>query len=405
MTVLELRDVSKVYGQDAARVEALREVSLTVAAGGMVAVMGPSGSGKSTLLTIAGSLEEPSTGEVLIDGASLSRMSRNDKARLRRRTVGYVFQDFNLLPGLTVAENVALPLELDGVAARRARGAAEQALDGLGLRDRASRFPSELSGGERQRVAIARAVVGDRRLLLADEPSGALDSVNAEAVMRLIHEACKRGVAAVVVTHDAQLASWADRVIFLRDGRVVDQTAPLPGPESLLTPGHDSMSTALRERPAPAGTAGNGGVPARRAVIRWAWRLLRREWRQQLLILGLVTVAVAATIVGAAVATDTPPAANAGFGTAQDQATFQAPDPHLASQIAALQHRFGRVNVIENQTVAIPGSINTYDLRAQNPRGPYGQPMLSLVSGRYPASPGQVAVTSGLAADLPAQGR
>jgi putative ABC transport system ATP-binding protein len=237
MTVLELRDVSKAYGQGVGRVEALCRVDLTVGAGGMVAVMGPSGSGKSTLLTIAGSLEAASSGEVLIDGAPLSRMSRNDQARLRRRTVGYVFQDFNLLPGLTVAENVALPLELDGVGSRAARSAARDALDGLGLADRASRFPSELSGGERQRVAIARAVVGDRRLLLADEPSGALDSVNAEAVMRLIHGACKRGVAAVVVTHDAQLASWADRVVFLRDGRVVDQTAPLPGPESLLTPG------------------------------------------------------------------------------------------------------------------------------------------------------------------------
>ena len=158
------------------------------------------------------------------------------------------------------------------------------------------------------------------------------------------------------------------------------------------------MSTGLLERPAPAGASGNGGVPARRAVIRWAWRLLRGEWRQQLLVLGLVTVAVAATIVGAAVATDTPPSAQAGFGTAQDQATFQAPDPHLASQIAALQHRFGRVDVIENQTVAIPGSINIFDLRAQNPRGPFGQPLLSLVSGHYPAGPGQVAVTSGVAA-------
>lgn len=158
------------------------------------------------------------------------------------------------------------------------------------------------------------------------------------------------------------------------------------------------MSTGLLERPAPAGAPGHGGVPARRAVIRWAWRLLRREWRQQLLVLALVTVAVAATIVGAAVATDTPPAPNAGFGTAQDQATFQAPDPHLASQIAALRHRFGRVDVIENQTTAIPGSIDTYYLRAQNPRGPYGQPMLSSVSGHYPAGPGQVAVTSGVAA-------
>jgi len=237
MTVLELRGVSKIYGQGAAEVHALAGVDLSVDAGAMVAVMGPSGSGKSTLLTIAGSLEDPTSGEVLVGGAALSGMSRNAKARLRRRTVGYVFQDFNLLPGLTVAENVALPLELDGMSARTARVAACQALEGLGLEDRASRFPDELSGGERQRVAIARAVVGDRRLLLADEPSGALDSANAESVMRLIHNACKRGVAAVVVTHDAQLASWADRVVFLRDGRVVDQTLPPAGPESLLTPG------------------------------------------------------------------------------------------------------------------------------------------------------------------------
>jgi putative ABC transport system ATP-binding protein len=237
MAVLEMRSVSKSYGTGAAQVRALLDVDLSVQAGTMVAVMGPSGSGKSTLLTIAGSLEDPSRGEVLVDGMELARMSRNDKARLRRRTVGYVFQDFNLLPGLTAAENVSLPLELDGMSARRARAASLQALDGLGLAERAAKFPDQLSGGERQRVAIARAMVGDHRLLLADEPSGALDSVNAEEVMRLLHSACKRGVAAVVVTHDAQLASWADRVVFLRDGYVVDQTAPAPGPESLLTPG------------------------------------------------------------------------------------------------------------------------------------------------------------------------
>jgi putative ABC transport system ATP-binding protein len=235
MSMLELRDVSKVYGSGLAKVQALAGVDLSVDAGSMVAVMGPSGSGKSTLLTIAGSLEEPTSGEVLVGEAALSGMSRNAKARLRRRTIGFVFQDFNLLPGLTAAENVALPLELDGTGTKAARAAGQQALDDLGLGDRASHFPDQLSGGERQRVAIARAVVGQRRLLLADEPSGALDSVNAEEVMRLLHEACKRGVAAVVVTHDAQLASWADRVVFLRDGRVVDQTAPLPGPESLLT--------------------------------------------------------------------------------------------------------------------------------------------------------------------------
>ena len=234
MSMLELRQVSKAYGQGAAEVHALRDVSLDVAPGMMVAVMGPSGSGKSTLLTIAGSLEEPTSGKVLVAGQDLATMSRNDKARLRRQSIGYVFQDFNLLPGLTAAENVALPLELDGISARKAKEAGLGALDALGLADRASNYPDQLSGGERQRVAIARAVVGDRHLLLADEPSGALDSGNGEAVMRMIHAACQEGVAAVVVTHDAQLASWADRVVFIRDGRIVDQTAPAPGPESLL---------------------------------------------------------------------------------------------------------------------------------------------------------------------------
>jgi putative ABC transport system ATP-binding protein len=239
MSLLEVRDVSKVYGSGPAEVRALQGIELSVEAGSMVAVMGPSGSGKSSLLTIAGGLERPSGGRVLVDGADLAGLSRAALARLRRRTIGYVFQNYNLLPGLTAAENVALPLELDGVPARNARRTAMTALDELGLSERAGRYPDELSGGEGQRVAIARAVVGERRLLLADEPSGALDSANGEAVMRLLHTACKRGVAAVVVTHDAQLASWADRVLFLRDGRVADRTAPLPGPDSLLTPGQN----------------------------------------------------------------------------------------------------------------------------------------------------------------------
>ncbi|MFI6070058.1 ABC transporter ATP-binding protein [Actinoplanes sp. NPDC051343] len=234
MSVLEMRAVGKVYGQGASEVTALAGVDLSVDPGTMVAVMGPSGSGKSTLLTIAGSLEAPTSGEVLIGGAALTGMSRDELARLRRRSIGYVFQDFNLLPGLTAVENVALPLELDGVRSRRARQAGLDALDLLGLTDRAGHFPDQLSGGERQRVAIARAVVGDRRLLLTDEPTGALDSTTGETVMRLILAACKRGLAAVVVTHDAQLASWADRVVFLRDGRVIDRTMPPPGPESLL---------------------------------------------------------------------------------------------------------------------------------------------------------------------------
>jgi putative ABC transport system ATP-binding protein len=223
MSLLELHQISKSYGEGATTVRALDEIDLSLDAGNLVAVMGPSGSGKSTLLTIAGSLEEPTSGEVRIGGTTLSSMSRNEKARLRRRTIGYVFQDFNLLPGLTAAENVALPLELDGVTARKARQAGLTALEQLGLADRAGHYPDQLSGGERQRVAIARSVVGERKLLLADEPSGALDSTNSEVVMRMILDACKRGVAAIVVTHDANLASWADRVMFIRDGRAVDQ--------------------------------------------------------------------------------------------------------------------------------------------------------------------------------------
>ncbi len=232
--MLELRRISKVYGEGAARVQALDDVDLWVDPGTLVAVMGASGSGKSSLLTIAGSLEAPTSGEVLVGGEPLSTMTRNDQARLRRRSIGYVFQDYNLLAGLTAVENVSLPLELDGVSGKKAQATGMAVLDELGLADRASHYPDELSGGERQRVSIARAVVGDRHLLLADEPSGALDSTNGEAVMRMILGACKRGVAAVVVTHDAQLASWADRVVFLRDGRVVDQTVSPPGPESLL---------------------------------------------------------------------------------------------------------------------------------------------------------------------------
>jgi putative ABC transport system ATP-binding protein len=231
MSLLELQQISKSYSEGPTEVRALDGIDLFVDEGHLVAVMGPSGSGKSTLLTIAGSLEEPTSGEVVIDGHPLSSMSRNEKARLRRRTVGFVFQDFNLLPGLTAAENVALPLELDGVHARKAQLAGAAMLEQLGLGDRARHYPDQLSGGERQRVAIARAAVGERRLLLADEPSGALDSVNGEAVMRMIFDACQGGMAAVVVTHDAHLASWADRVVFLRDGQAVDQATPdAPGP-------------------------------------------------------------------------------------------------------------------------------------------------------------------------------
>ncbi|HET8873568.1 MAG TPA: ABC transporter ATP-binding protein [Gaiellaceae bacterium] len=236
-SALELRQVSKIYGFGPSEVHALSEVDLAVERDELVAVMGPSGSGKSTLLTIAGSLEDATSGQVLVDGTDLAAVSRSDRAKMRRRSIGYVFQDFNLLPGLKAIENVTLPLELDGVSSKAARAAALEALEELAVANHADRFPDELSGGERQRVAIARAIVGERALLLADEPTGALDSVNGEAVMRLLRAATHRGVAGVVVTHEAQLASWADRVVFLRDGHVVDQTAAPEGPESLLAAG------------------------------------------------------------------------------------------------------------------------------------------------------------------------
>jgi putative ABC transport system ATP-binding protein len=233
-SALELRRVSKIYGSGPTEVRALCDVELSVERGELVAVMGPSGSGKSTLLAIAGSLEQATSGQVLVDGVDLASVSRSERARMRRRSIGYVFQDFNLLAGLTAVENVTLPLELDGIGAKTARATGLEAMEQLDIAEHADRYADELSGGQRQRVAITRAIVGERGLLLADEPTGALDSVNGEAVMRLLRGATRRGVAGVVVTHEAQLASWADRVIFLRDGHVVDQTVAPSGPESLL---------------------------------------------------------------------------------------------------------------------------------------------------------------------------
>ena len=233
-SALELRQVFKTYGSGPSEVHALSDVDLSVERGELVAVMGPSGSGKSTLLTIAGSLEKATSGRVSVDGVDLATTSLSERAQMRRRSIGYVFQDFNLLPGLTALENVTLPLELDGISGKAARATGLEAMEDLDVAEHADRYPDELSGGERQRVAIARAIVGERGLLLADEPTGALDSVNGEAVMRLLRAATQRGVAGVVVTHEAHLASWADRVVFLRDGQVVDQTSAPPGPESLL---------------------------------------------------------------------------------------------------------------------------------------------------------------------------
>jgi len=235
--VLEMTDVSRVHVSGANQVQALRGISLEVAPGEFVAVMGPSGSGKSTLLNIAGGLDSATTGDVVVEGIALGGMSRAALAAVRRRSVGYVFQELNLIPALTAAENVSLPRELDGVSARKAKAEAVAALSEVGLDDVADRFPDELSGGQQQRVAIARALVGPRRLILADEPTGALDSVTGEDVIGLIRARCDAGAAAVLVTHDARLAGWADRVIFLRDGLIVDDTAARPAAATSLAGG------------------------------------------------------------------------------------------------------------------------------------------------------------------------
>jgi putative ABC transport system ATP-binding protein len=233
--ILDIRNLTRQHGTGAQAVHALRGVDLAVAAGELVAVMGPSGSGKSTLLTCAGGLDQPTSGEILIDGNDITTLSRNAVAALRRRRIGYVFQDFNLIPALTAVENVALPLELDGARARTARKYAEAALLEVAIGELANRFPDDMSGGQRQRVAIARAIVGERRLLLADEPTGALDSDTGEAVLQLLRDRCdQHGIGGVLVTHDARHAAWADRVVYLRDGVLVGQAGPLPEADVLL---------------------------------------------------------------------------------------------------------------------------------------------------------------------------
>lgn len=222
---LELRGVSRFYGAQPSQVLALDDIDFQVERGEIVAIMGPSGSGKSTLLTIAGGLELASSGSVELDGQDLSTLGAAELARLRRRRIGYVFQEFNLLSGLTAAENVSTPLELDGLSAKKARRAALERLGQVGLADRAEAFPDDLSGGERQRVAIARALIGERQLLLADEPTGALDSTTGDEVMELIRSARNSESAVVIVTHNASVASRADRIVHLRDGRVVAGSA------------------------------------------------------------------------------------------------------------------------------------------------------------------------------------
>ena len=196
--------------------------------------MGPSGSGKSSLLTLAGGLDKATSGEIYVENTPLSSLNIIELARLRRRAIGYIFQDFNLVPSLNAVENVSLPRELDGVPVRKARRQAMDALRTVGIEHLAERFMDQLSGGQQQRVAIARALVGQRRLILADEPTGALDSATGDGIMEVLRNRADAGCAVVLVTHEARHASWADRVLFLKDGRIIDQAAQSFDPTSLL---------------------------------------------------------------------------------------------------------------------------------------------------------------------------
>ncbi len=246
--ILEFRSVERRFKDGDDLVYGLRDASFSIDAGEFVAVMGPSGSGKSTLLNLAGGLDVPTAGHVSVDGVDLASLDVRGLATVRRQTVGYIFQKLNLLPTLTVVENVMLPLELDGTSARAARAAARAALGEMDIAALADRYPDDISGGQQQRVAIARAIVGNRRLLLADEPTGALDTVTGESVMELLTKQVVAGRTVVLVTHEPRFASFADRVLMVRDGNVVENTGVVaalrPAPLSDLWPSDEADEAA-----------------------------------------------------------------------------------------------------------------------------------------------------------------
>jgi putative ABC transport system ATP-binding protein len=221
MPLVDARDLHKVYDTGQVQLHALRGVTLQVDAGESVAIMGSSGSGKSTLMNILGCLDRPTRGLYQLGGESVEELDRDRLAELRNRTIGFVFQNFNLLPRTSARENVELPLLYSGVATRPRRARAEAALERVGLADRVEHHPNQLSGGQQQRVAIARALVGEPKLILADEPTGNLDSRTSVEIMHLFQGLLAAGIALVLVTHEADIAAYASRVVEMRDGQIV----------------------------------------------------------------------------------------------------------------------------------------------------------------------------------------
>jgi putative ABC transport system ATP-binding protein len=234
MSLLVAREVSKQYGSGQVKVEALRAVDVCVERGEFLAVMGPSGCGKSTLLHVLGGIDPPTSGKVLLDGQDLGALDDTARSILRRRRLGFVFQQINLLPTFSALENVALPLRIDGAGRGASHRKAQAVLERIGVAHRASHYPHEMSGGEQQRVAIARALVIDPAVVLADEPTGALDSANAQLIIELLADCARGGQTIVMVTHDAGMARQAGRVLSMQDGRIVEATECPAGPSAAM---------------------------------------------------------------------------------------------------------------------------------------------------------------------------
>lgn len=241
MSVLQAVEVTKSYHDGTVRVDAVRGIDLAIQSGEMLAIVGPSGSGKSTLLSLLGGIEPATTGQVILEGTDLATLDDDRRTLLRRRRIGFVFQAFNLIPTLTALENVALPLELDGIAEAEAGERSRAALESVGLADFQERLPSTMSGGEQQRVAVARALVIQPAVVLADEPTGNLDSVASQQVVGLLRALVDdEGQTVVIVTHDLQVAAQADRIVYVRDGRVEREERPQSAPRPAVV--------ALRKR-------------------------------------------------------------------------------------------------------------------------------------------------------------